>query len=424
MKPTHGLFLLALPALLMAQAGATDTREQRMPLAAKSREPAYEALMAMRSRRITRALQSPESLFAFVTRPEPFYLERRAAAMQGKGLIPVDWVPRLWRAIAELRRAEGEHAWRLKPHPMSAVAHYFALFPNSAAPMGARTILGHRWTPPKDLLEYPLTPRERERAPWPWQAQQALADLYGGLVPSTYAPLEREKAGSYLAAVLTMPCGTDDEAKLLVQATQYSSHFKTPAVMGALRNIAMNPNLPLAAVQVTSMFADATRLWDDPASWAIGNAGMLDILRGSPHAAARDNAVYGIRSLREAFRSGRTTRRPLPAAVILEVSQRALNPATGTEWTRFYADALSVVEALDNPPFPAGRGVDPASPLVAERLAAFGVWFDAERPRLEALAREQAAEVERGARALDTPKCHGDPQEIRQRRGNSSGYAG
>ena len=407
MKLVPGFCVLALPSLLLAQAGATDTREQRMTLAAKSREPAYKALLAMRSRGIARALQSPESLFAFVTRPEPSYLERRAAAMQGKGLMPVGWVPRLWRAIAELRRAEGEHAWRLKPHPMSSVAHDFARFPDSAVPLGAQTILGHRWTPPPHLVEYPLTPRERELAPWPWQAQQALADLYSGLVPSTYAPLERAKAEAYLTAVLTMPCGTDDEARLMVQATQYSSHFKTPAVMGALRNIAMNPNLPLAAAQVTNMFADATRLWDDPASWAIGNAGMLDILRSSPHAAARNNAVYGIRSLREAFRSGRTTRRPLPAAIILEVSRRALDPASGTEWTRFHVDALSVVEAVDNPPFPAGRGVNPASPRVAERLAAFGAWFVAERPRLEALAREQAAEIERSARALDTPKCRG-----------------
>ena len=273
--------------------------------------------------------------------------------------------------------------------------------------MVAQTILGHQWTPPKELVEYPLTPAERERAPWPWQVQQALQDLYGGLVPSTYAPLERAKAEAYLAAVLTMPCGTDDEAQLLVQATQYSSHFKTPAVMGALRNIAMNPNHPLAAVQVTSMFADATRLWDDPASWAIGNAGMLDILRGSPHAAARNNAVYAIRNLREAFRSGGTTRRALPAAVILEASRRALDTTTAAEWDRLYVYAFSAIEALDDPPFPAERGMDPASPLVAQRLAAFGRWYDAERQGLQALAREQAAEVERSARVLDTPKCRG-----------------
>ena len=411
MKLTPGLLLLALPALLIAQAGATDARAQRFRLAANSREPSYEALMAMRSRRITRALRSPASLYAFVTRPEPFYLEHRAAAMLGKGLIPMDWVPKLWRAMAELRRAEGVHGWRLKEYPTSPVAHYFALLVTDTTPLADQTILGHRWTPPKELVEYPLTPRERERVPWPWQAKDALADLYGGQVPFTYMPFERAKAESYLAAVLTMPCDTDDEAKLLVEATQYRSHFKTPAVMGALRNIAMNPNLPLAAVQVTNTFADATRLWDDPASWAIGNAGTLDIIRGSPHAAARDNAVYGLRSLREAFRSGRTTRRPLPAAVILEVSRRAVDTATATEWTRLYAYAFSVVEALDDLPFPAergmGSGMGPASPLVAQRLTAFGVWFNAERPRLEALAREQAAEIERSARALDTPKCRG-----------------
>jgi len=47
----------------------------------------------------------------------------------------------------------------------------------------------------------------------------------------TYAPLERDKAEAYLAAVLTMPCTTDEEAQWFVEATQSSSHFKTPAIM-------------------------------------------------------------------------------------------------------------------------------------------------------------------------------------------------
>jgi hypothetical protein len=88
MNRTFAVLLLGFPAILPAQ--RADTREARQRLARDSREPTYEALMARRSDRITRALQSPESLLAFVTRPEPSYVERRAAAMQAKGLIPVD----------------------------------------------------------------------------------------------------------------------------------------------------------------------------------------------------------------------------------------------------------------------------------------------------------------------------------------------
>jgi hypothetical protein len=387
--------------VLLAQ--RPDAVEQRRRLALAATEPTAEALRAVRSDRITCALQSPDSLFQFVTRPEPFYLERRAAALQGNGIIPMDWVPRLWRAVGELRREEAVQHWGLKPHPLSSIpANWAAPAPDAG---GVQTVLGHSWTPPAQPVDYPLTPAERERAPWPWQVEIALRDLYGGLVPSTFAPLDRPKAEAYLAAVLTMPCNTDDEAQLFVEATQYSSHFKTLAVMGALRNIGLNADYPRAAVLATTSFADATRLWNDTLSWAIGSAGVLDLLRDSPHPSARDNAAYSIRSLRESFRGSGAVRMPLPAAVLLEASRRALDPATGDAWHRLYVYAFSVVEALDDPPFRAERRLDPASPLVTQRLAEFQAWFAAERTSLQALAASQAGEIEDAERALRSVMC-------------------
>ena len=281
-----------------------------------------------------------------------------------------------------------------------------AYMPRGPRREGPRQILGHTWTPPAQPLDYPLTPKEREDAPWPWQVQQALQDLDGGLIPSTYAPLEREKADAYLNAVLTMPCETDEEATWLVSAVQGSSHYKTPAIMAALRNIALNPRMSLAAVQVSTTYADATRLWNDPRSWDIGAAGLLDILRNGPHREGRHSAAYSVRSLREAFADGRTTRRPLPAAVVLEMSRLALDPNAGDDWTRLYVYAFTIVESLDEKPFPPDRRMDPASPDVQRRLRDFAAWLEAHRRDLEALAAAQKPAIDAAERLLaQTATC-------------------
>jgi hypothetical protein len=96
---------------------------------------------------------------------------------------------------------------------------------------------------------------------------------------------------------------------------------------------------------------------------------------------------------------------PPPAAVLLEASRRALDPATGDAWHRLYVYAFSVVEALDDPPFRAERRLDPASPLVTQRLAEFQAWFAAERTSLQALAASQAGEIEDAERALRSVMC-------------------
>lgn len=389
-------------AVTLVLAQAAEPRDERMRLALAAPEPNAEQLKAVSSARITAALQSPEALWAFVTAPEPSYLERRAAAHQAKGLVPVAWLPKIWAAIGEFRREEVAHGFGLKPHPVSSIAR----MPREARAQGPRQIFGHSWTVPASPLDYPLTPKEREEAPWPWQVKQALRDLSAGLIPGTYAPLERAKADTYLAAVLTMPCGTDEEAQWFVEAVQGSSHYKTPAIMAALRNIAIHPRLPLAAAHVGTTFADATRLWNDPQSWAIGAAGLLDVLRNSPHRDGRNTAAYTARNLREAWVDGRTRRRALPAAVILEMARLALDPKTGDDWTRLYVYVFSVIEALDDPPFSAERRLDPGSPDVTRRLRDFAGWFDSHRRELEQLAAVQQPRIDEAQALLSqTATC-------------------
>ena len=214
------------------------------------------------------------------------------------------------------------------------------------------------------------------------------------------------KADAYLSAVLTMPCGTDDEAKLLLEASHGTSHYKTPAIMAAWRNMALNPQFPIAAIQVGASYADATRLWNDPRSWAIGAAGMAEILRDTPHPQARHSVGAWARSLREVFVDGHDRRRPLPAAVILEMSRLALDYRVEDQWTRLYVYAFSVIEALDEPPFPAARNMEPSSPDVARRLGEFGDWFAQHRRELEDLAAAQKPAIdEAAARLAGTATC-------------------
>ena len=389
-----GRILLCATTLLLWQ--VADSRDQRIRLALATPEVSAEELRAIHSDRINAALRSPDTLWAFVTSPEQNYLERRAAAVQAKGLLPVTWVPKVWRTMGELWREQRMHGFGLKPHPISSMMWR----PPPPVVPAERSILGHQWTVPAEPIEFPLTPKEREDAPWPWQVAQALGDLQAGLYPSTYEPLDRDAADAYLAAVLTMPCGTDEEAQWLFAAAQGSSHYKTPAIMAALRNIATNPRFPLAAVQVGSSYADATRLWNDPRAWDIGAAGVLDMLRHAPTGQARQNAAYSVRSLREGFADGKTLRRPEPAAVFLEIGRLALDPAEGDAWTRLYVYAFSAMEGIDGPPFAVDRGMDPSSPEVPRRLGDFASWLEQHRGELEKLAAAQKPALDAADRLL------------------------
>ena len=178
--------ILLCAATLLGQTGfvlpvqPTPASEARRRLAMSMPDPGTIDLGAVHSGRITRALRSPDALWAFVTSPEPMYLERRAAAHQAKGLVPIAWLPKVWQAVAELRRQQDQFG--LKPHPMNSMMWIPG---DRSLPRVPRRILGHEWTPPAEPLEYPLTLKEREAAPWPWQVLEALNDLKSGFIPST-----------------------------------------------------------------------------------------------------------------------------------------------------------------------------------------------------------------------------------------------
>ncbi len=116
--------------------------------------------------------------------------------------------------------------------------------------------------------------------------------------------------------------------------------------------------------------------------------------------------AYGARDLRTVFRDGNDYTRPIPAAVILDMSTRALDPQSGSNWERLYTYVFGVIAAVDEPPFPAESELSPDSPQVAQRLREFRQWYETRRASLEALAAQQKPELEETQRVLaGSEKC-------------------
>ena len=92
------------------------------------------------------------------------------------------------------------------------------------------------------------------------------------------------------------------------------------------------------------------------------------------------------------------------------MSRLALDPKAGDDWTRLYVYAFSVIEALDEKPFPADRRMDPASPDVQRRLRDFAAWLEPHRRDLEHAGRRAEAGDRRGRAA---PRANHDlPRRI------------
>ncbi len=372
---------------------ALSPRDRRKLALEGSRAPGPDlATVAMPT--LTAALVDPDRLWRLLIAPETPYLERRAAGVQGRAVFPLARLALLTAALAELRREESKHAWGLEPHPMSARPSFSrgAVVPGAAR---TATVLGQPWTEPERRAEYPLTWEEENAAPWPWQVQQTLQQLFGALLP--HAPAE---AHAWLDACLALPWGTDEEASMFVEASRSSTHFKTPRVMARWRAIALSPKLPGAAALVAGEVGQATRLWDAPSSQAIGHAVTVDILTRSPHSAARDQAAYGLRHLTTRVSGGKEVPLSPPVTGILTALRLALDPRRGEVWNRLYTYGFSALEAMTAPPFAPDRRMDPNGPLPAARLADLERWLRTHRARLEIEAAREAPALQAARAAL------------------------
>ena len=140
-------------------------------------------LSAMTSPALTTALQNPETLWQFIIAPDTPYPERLAATLRGKDVLPTSWFPTVLAAKRELEREQQRHNWGLWPHPLwesTAIVDWTSV----AERERDRLILGHPWRVPTTRSPYPLSWDEETRAPWPWQAQQAVQILWASMKSS------------------------------------------------------------------------------------------------------------------------------------------------------------------------------------------------------------------------------------------------
>jgi len=376
---------------------APDDHASKLREAMQKMKAPRPDLSKVSSPALSEAVKNAESLWKFMTAPDTPYTDRRAAALQGREVFPVEWLPQLMAAIGELRKEAPQHHWGLRPHPHNNIPYppnwLDAKLKKMSADQRRRLILGHQWKLPQQASDYPLTWEEEAKAPWPWQVQQTLDDLFVFVRPNYR---DEAKAKRWLKAAMQMPCTTDDEAKLFVEASRWSTHFKTMDVMARWRQIALCREFPGAAANAGVYVGEAIRLWDDSRSQAVGQVIVVDILKHSPHKEAKHRAAYGLRHFRERWRAGRyagkVLRMPEPVTAIITASQMALDPKNGDEWTRLYVYAFSVCEALDSPPMKPDRDMDPESEKVGRALTKFASWFKANRRKLERRAtRENAA---------------------------------
>jgi hypothetical protein len=365
-----------------------------MALAMRAGSEPRPNLEAVTTPALSAALQDEDHLWAFLTAPDTPYLERRAASVQGRKVFSVapgrPGLGRLTSAIAELRAEALLSNLGVEVSPLDSRGRL-------GQPPDSRQgvmLLGHPWTVPAPALEYPLTWDEEARAPWPWQVQQSLMALFGQLLPHSTSAAE-----VWLSACMTLPWDTEDRAAQYLDATEGSSHWKSPAVLARWRAIALAPALPLAATRAAGAVARATRLWDVRASAAIGQVVTLDILRLSPHTPAREAAAYGLRELSRRWHDGSEETLPSPATAILVALKAAEDPKNGDAWKRLYVYGFSALEAMAAPPFPPDRRMDPAGKEPQARLDQLASWRRANESRLETDAAREGPRLD-AARAL------------------------
>jgi len=354
-------------------------------------------LAAVTTPALAAALQDPERLWAFLLAPETPYLERRAAGVQGRKSFPIARLDRLMSALGQLRTEERRSHWGLEAHPLAGVP----FLPSPPAATGEVTVLGHPWRAPERLADYPLTWEEEAAAPWPWQVEVTLERLLDDLVPTGNVAGHTSAAygEAWLAACLTLPWSTDEEALLFVEASRDSTHLKTPAILARWRSIALDARFPEAAARVAGELGEATRLWDAPESQSIGQVLTLDILERSPHVAARHNAAYGLHFLSQRVHEGKDVPMPPPASAILASLRAALDPRNGDVWTRLYVYGFGALGAMATPPFRANPTMDPNGPEPRARMNELAAWFRTNEPRLAAEAAREKPQLDE-ARAL------------------------
>lgn len=343
---------------------------------------------------LTKALSSPETLVKFITSPETAYADRKAAAFQGGRDVPLSQMAMILEERDELRAQERNTGWGLLPDLRNSVPQP----PPSIAGPAVITVLGNAWQLPADRSPYPSTWEQQAKAPWPWQAEVALDDLFNWMTPR-FGDGEGEYQ-RWLDAAMAMPCNTAAEASRFVEATTNVPHVSTLAVMSRWRRIAGDPKLREAAAEMANRIGEKVRLWKDDRAQGLVQLVILALLT---QPAGRDRIVQNLwgESMRQQEqweqRDGQevTKKLPVPPTTALAICKLALDPATGDAATRLNCYAFSACSMVDDSPFNSLDELDAASPEILPKLKQFEDWFARSRPALEKASKAEQPFLDR-----------------------------
>jgi hypothetical protein len=392
----HILGIVAIVVAAASMAPAQATRPSRAEIVRqavlKQREPRPD-LAAYTSPALQKALADPQNLLSFIASAQTSYIDRSAAALQGRLLVPIEVYPRILSMRTQLAAEQALHHWGLRLHPLDSRPAIEDVGPQHVP--RARTVLDQAWTLPEQLSDYPLTFEEEAAAPWPWQVEESLRNLAGWMRPQSHESGPPDEQDRWLLMCLTLSRDTEDNAWDFVETSEAAgwTHVSSAVgkrVLAQWRAIAIDRKMGRGAVAVSNGIPTVARAWLDPEAMKICEVIATELIRADPTSSAAMNMAYHLKDLR-------ASRNPQPsdaATTLLAACEAAIDPNAGGAWNRLAAYAYSVCEAVPNSPFAPKPGFDgprPDSPEAAELSAKFAEWFKTNRERLtrEAEAREQ-----------------------------------
>jgi hypothetical protein len=387
--------------LLLAALAAT-------PALGQTTAPADDPLRVDQAR-VAEALRSPDAFLAFVTAPETRWADRTAAVTRAypagadrilavpekllprdsalapapaRFVLPASYLARVRAMHAEMEREHWEHRFAITPEFPEVHAYLAQPRPPGDTLRRERTILGHPWTVPAARVTYPATPEEAARAPWPWQVHRMMLALWLGLRSAT-------PADELHAAVLALPCGTEEEQRVfLTEAAAYAHRTRavTPEIMGALRNLGLRP--PARAIDALQ----GVRLSPADEAFWMGEAVMVDLAERVADGHLSSLAFH-LPDLLDgpSYGDGPIRRPDRPYAAFLALGRRidAMDPAL--HWTERGYAAEYYLRAADPAFFATVPRETLSDSTEFEELArAFRRWFAAHRAELEAKAAPHA----------------------------------
>jgi len=337
----------------------------------------------------SKALAHPETLLQFIIAPETSYTDRLAAVFHGAKTIPVTQMPIVLEDRDELSEQDRKYGWGMLENPQNQLLEIYE------DPPPTLNVLGHIWRAPATRLPYPQTWREESHAPWPWQVEQALENLFDRMAPVSNEYLDGGVAAAerWFDVAMTMPCDNQAQAICFVEAVQQINYVRWPLpVMFRLRQIAADPSMPQGAAYVAIAIGRCARMENDR------DRGLTQLIFLALLKQPKDKDRLILNADLSAFRAESPPafkRSPLPATTILEVCKLAVDPQSAPDIDRLYCFAFPVCQTVDNPPLAPVLGLDPRAPEVQKDLKKFSDWFDKNKSALEAASKAESPALER-----------------------------